>query len=1015
MGTIVDWLTGRRMAVLLLAVLAAACGWKPASLHAVEAPKHILILNSYHQGFAWTDNQMEGILDSLRSSGIEYHVHIEYMDWKRYATGEYLAFFTEGLRYKYSDDSHPVDLVITTDDAALSFAMENRRSIFHQAPVVFSGINRLSLPDIVKETSGVAGVLEEVDPTETVRLAQQLNPALTDVYVVFDNSESGLSTGALVQHKVRAMGFTPIPLNGLTFEQLLDLVGTAGADSVVLMTTYFSDITGKALDYGEAARAISRASRVPVYHLYDYGLNNGAFGGSMLSGKLQGEAAAGLAVRMLKGEDLSGLFLPSPETVRTVFDYEQLKRFNVPLNQVPKSSEIINRPFSFYESYRHLVQGIAAAFAVLLLFIALLITYISRIRRMERKLMANNQELNRLYEELAASEEELRAQFEEISDIKEVLACSEEKFRLAANGSQAVIWDVDLLTNRYFYSDSWYDLLGYERHEIGEETGGWRRIVHPEDMAAVQQAEMRHMTSASPFFDCEIRLRAKNGQYIWFQAKGKGLQDASGRFVRFAGSLIDITERKEYELKLQCSYQELETTYEELAATQEELQDNYNALVDNQNELHRLAYYDTLTGLPNRVSFLFELARFIELDGGTALILYLDIDNFQYINDSMGHSAGDRLIRKVAERLAGLVTERDKLFRLGGDEFIILFMNPRGETTDCADAILEGFREPIRDEDMDAYVSVSIGISRFPGDGHNADELLKNADIAMHQAKEADKGKYSVFTPAMDSSIQERMVIEKNLRGALRQKEFVLYYQPQLDLKSGRVTGFEALIRWNSPQLGFVSPLTFIRVAEDCRLIGPIGEWVLRQACSFIKTVHAQGYPDCGISVNISVMQLIRDDFVSRVLDLLDEAGLAPGMLELEITESVFMESYDKVVGKLNQLASRGVHIALDDFGTGYSSLSYLMRLPIDTLKIDKSFIQPAPGMGNRESLSDSIIMIGHRLGLRVVAEGVETEEQLHRLRESGCDQIQGYLISRPIPEAEVLRFLQQFPASPKL
>jgi diguanylate cyclase (GGDEF)-like protein/PAS domain S-box-containing protein len=1003
--------------IALLLVILVSTGWlKTERLHAEEDSRHILILNSYHKGLAWTDDQTDGFLETIKGAGKPHHIHVEYLDWKRHPTDRNQSLFLAGLQYKYRNMNHPIDLIYATDDAALDFAMKYRRDILHNAPVVFSGINRVSLDTIIKDIPDAAGVIEDVDPTETIRTALKITPTLSKVYVVFDNSESGTSTGKLVQDKIRSFNLEPIPLNNLSIDQLLQFVGDIGPDSIILMTTYFSDGLGRAVEFDQIAKALSQASNVPVYHLYDFGLHNGAFGGSMLSGKLQGAGAAGIAVRILEGETLSSRVMLSPQTVRKAFDYEQLKRFKVPLSKLPKDSTLINKPFSFYETYRTLVIAVISAFMVLFMFIAVLFHYIRRIRRMDRRLTANNLELTRLYAELSASEEELRLQLDEISVMKESLAQSEERFRLATDASQAVIWDADLKANRYYYSDSWYELSGYERDEIGETTGSLHAIIHPDDIPGMKQAEADHAAGLTPFFNCELRLRAKDGPYIWFHCKGMGLKGNDGQHIRMAGSLIDITASKEYEFKLHSSYQELESTYEELTATQEELQTNYDALVENQTELHRLAYYDMLCGIPNRLSLLFEVERFIEFNNSsTADILYLDIDHFKYINDTVGHSAGDRLIKKVAERLTLLVPDGDMIFRLGGDEFVILVKEPRGETVCYADALIEGFKEPIQDNGVDSYVSVSIGISRYPRDGSSADELLKNADIAMNHAKDTGRGKYSVYIPAMDASYQERMVIEKQLRGALKQNEFVLYYQPQLHLQSGRITGFEALIRWNNPILGFVSPLSFIKVAEDCRLIGPIGEWVLHKACSFIRSVHEQGYGDCTISVNISVIQLIQDEFVDMVLRTLQDEGLASRYLEIEITESVFMESYEKVIEKLNVLASHGIQIALDDFGTGYSSLSYLMKLPITTLKIDKSFIHQSPGNGSDKSLSDSIVLIGHRIGLHVVAEGVETEEQLRYLNDSGCDSIQGYLISKPLPEPDVIHFLKSFPSNPAL
>lgn len=962
--------------VLLLALVVQSWIY-PGAGKAEEAPKNILVINSYHTGFPWTEDQTEGFLEEIRSSGIPFSYSVEYLDWKHYPTGQNLANFRDNLKYKYS--GVPLDLVLCTDDAALEFAMDHRKDILNDAPIVFSGVNRLSLSNLVRDSRNTAGIIEDVDPTETIKLALTVNPSLTTVQLLYDNSESGASTGKLVAEEIesRFPSLEVVPLNNLSYEQLLGYVHTLPSDHIVLMTTYSSDGLGRTLEFTDAADAVSRSSSVPVYHTYDFSLGHGAFGGSMLSGSIQGKSAAQLGIKMLKGTHTEGHDYYPQHTLRTVLDYEQLKRFRIPLPSIPEGIEIINRPTSFYQDHLVLVWSTASAFAALIAFIALLIYYITRIRRVEKS-----------------------------------LARSEERFRLAANGSHAVIWDVDLETNRYFFSDSWYELLGYSRGELNETSGGWRTIVHPEDSAIVDQAIKDHLQGKTVYFQCEIRFKAKNGEFEWFEARAKAMAglESERRFIRFAGSLIHITDRKEYELKLYNSYQELETTYEELTATQEELQENYDAMVENQTELHRLAYYDSLSGMPNRVSLLEQLDEWMQNNRNKPIsILFLDIDNFKFVNDTLGHTAGDELIRKVSERLCLLADKEDTLFRLSGDEFVVLVKQAPRDTAAYASALIEGFKDPIGIKDTDLYVSISIGIACYPRDGMDREELLKNADIAMHKAKENGKGRALEYNPSMVEDFNSRLIIETHLRGALRNEEFMLYYQPQVHLESGSITGFEALIRWNSPALGFVSPLAFIKVAEDCRLIGPIGEWVLRKACSFLKELHSGGYPACTISVNVSVIQLIQDHFVETVMAVLQEAGLSPEFLELEITESIFMESYEKAIEKLHILKASGVRIALDDFGTGYSSLSYLMQLPITTLKIDKSFVDRVPGSKGDKSLTEAIIMIGHRIGLEVVAEGVETDDQLDYLKRSSCDFVQGYRISKPIPGQDVLPFMEKY------
>jgi EAL domain-containing protein (putative c-di-GMP-specific phosphodiesterase class I) len=319
---------------------------------------------------------------------------------------------------------------------------------------------------------------------------------------------------------------------------------------------------------------------------------------------------------------------------------------------------------------------------------------------------------------------------------------------------------------------------------------------------------------------------------------------------------------------------------------------------------------------------------------------------------------------------------------------------------------MRSFRKSFLIGESNLYVSASIGISFYPEDGETTEEILKNADVAMYRAKEEGKSTFVVYDKSMHTAFNERMNIEKHLRSAMNNNEFELHYQPQVQIDTGLISGFEALIRWNSPVLGFVSPLSFIKIAEDSRLIIYIGEWVLREACKFMHGIHQLTGIPYKISVNISIIQLLQDDFVEVVLDSLEESGLAASNLELEITESIFMESFESTVSKLEFLKSRGIRIALDDFGTGYSSLSYLQQLPISTLKMDKIFIDSLADKAFSESFVQTIIILGHKMGLDVVAEGVEDASQLAFLKESNCDKVQGYLISRPVPQRKVIDLL---------
>ncbi|MNO24525.1 Cyclic di-GMP phosphodiesterase Gmr [compost metagenome] len=481
---------------------------------------------------------------------------------------------------------------------------------------------------------------------------------------------------------------------------------------------------------------------------------------------------------------------------------------------------------------------------------------------------------------------------------------------------------------------------------------------------------------------------------------------------------------KRIEKKLDLAYRDrvsahenLEAAYEEITATEEELRQQYDQLIENQQKLalneermHYLAYHDLLTGLPNKLAFYENGPHILDLNT-TAALLFIDIDYFKYVNDTMGHEFGDRLIVKVSERLVSLVGSSGEVYRFAGDEFIVLLYatENRQNITNVASLIIAGFKDAIEMDDSLLHVSLSIGISTYPEHGSHIMELLKCADIAMYKAKDAGKGQIIVFDQPLNDTFTERMNIEKQLYQALEKNELDVFYQPQIDLTQNRVTGLEALMRWNSPTLGMVPPDKFIKIAEDSHLIIPLGAWVLRTACTFLKSLHEQGLSHLTMSVNISMLQLLQSDFNELVLDTLQASGLEPEYLELEITESVLVESYEYVSSKLTELRAHNIKIALDDFGTGYSSLSYLTHMPISTLKIDKSFIDSIRTGTHQAVLVEQIIMIGKRMNMCVIAEGVERTVQLDYLQEQGCDKIQGYLFSKPQSAQSVKELLTEW------
>lgn len=478
---------------------------------------------------------------------------------------------------------------------------------------------------------------------------------------------------------------------------------------------------------------------------------------------------------------------------------------------------------------------------------------------------------------------------------------------------------------------------------------------------------MRIVKARGSISGFESQVYRKNGDVIWISENARAVFDGAGNVLHYEGTVEDVTERRLY-----------------------------------QTRIEQQANYDTLTGLANRslLNDRLQQAIFTAASYGTRLaVVFVDLDRFKFINDSLGHHVGDQLLKEMAERFKTCVREFDTVARLGGDEFVLLIngqSGPDGVATGM-ERMLEVISKPWRTVQGEFEVTCSIGVALYPDDGEDATTLLKHADSAMYRAKEHGRNNFQFFTNELNQLMKERFELENNLRRALDRGQFELLYQPRVDLATRKVIGCEALIRWQLPGRGVVSPSRFIPVAEEIGLIAPIGRWVLHTACAQNKAWQDSGFEPCVVSVNVSPRQFRRDDLVETIREVLADTRLEPRYLEIELTENMVMHDAARMVQMLYAIKRLGVQIAVDDFGTGYSSLSYLKRFPVDRLKVDRSFVQDIAVDADDAAIVRTIIALGHNLGLKVVAEGVETEEQIAFLSANACDELQGYYFSQPI------------------
>jgi diguanylate cyclase (GGDEF)-like protein/PAS domain S-box-containing protein len=549
----------------------------------------------------------------------------------------------------------------------------------------------------------------------------------------------------------------------------------------------------------------------------------------------------------------------------------------------------------------------------------------------------------------------------------------EQVYKLISEASNDGIWYWNMSNGKRNISYDWYKELGINL-EIFSDINTWDKIVHPDDLEKAKKTLDDCITGITSSFESIYRIRTIRGEYRWIISRGKVLKNADGKPCLMAGAHIDITNKKIKDDKIKY-----------------------------------LAYYDTLTGLPNRAYLLEQLSRNLDTNDKIALIV-MDVDNFKSVNDSVGFLIGDSILKQVGLRLSRAITKNDFIARLSGDEFAVILNNVDNneDIIERANLVKDCFNEPFIAENNIHQLSISLGIAVSPYDGVDSKDLLKNADTAMYKVKNMCKNSISFFTQDMKEEFLKRINIEKQLKSALENNEFKLFYQPQFDMKTGKIRGFEALLRWINSKLGLVSPMTFIPIAEEIGIINEIGEWVLKEACNQYKKWNCEYSFNGIISVNISPIQLKTHNFYDIVHNILKETGIKSGCLELEITENLFIDALDSAKMLLNELIGLGVRISLDDFGTGYSSLSYLKSLPIDTLKIDKSFIKNTTYTGVEREITRSVIDLVRKIGLETIAEGVENDKQLNFLYQSLCDNIQGFLTGKPMPAELVVDIIKE-------
>ena len=558
---------------------------------------------------------------------------------------------------------------------------------------------------------------------------------------------------------------------------------------------------------------------------------------------------------------------------------------------------------------------------------------------------------------------------------------TQERYELVLRGTNDGIWDWNLISNEIYYSPRWKSVLGYDENHIASVLDEWFERVHHDDIDRLKQQIVLHLSGKTPFLENEHRILCSDREYRWVLCRGMAIRDDRDNAYRIAGSITDIDKIKKVN-----------------------------------SQLLKAVFHDELTGLPNRKNLNHVLEKLLSTRSASRRnrfgLLFLDLDRFKQINDSLGHNVGDRLLVIVAQRLQLAIRLSDTVFRLGGDEFIVLLKdtNHIEELLHVVDRISEAIAKPIQVDGHEIFTSTSIGVVFCQGQYSDADSILRDADIAMYEAKAKPELQYAIFDSDMHAKVSTRMKLETELRHALTNEEFILHYQPIYACGRSNYIGCEALVRWDCPHDGIRGPGRFIDVAEDAGLIIPISDFVLHQSCRQIKEWTDSGIVSDSfyINVNISPKYIAQPSFDDKVLSIFDLYGIDASKIRLEITENLFLKDRDMASSKLQKLRNDGIKIYIDDFGTGYSSLSYLQNLPIDALKIDKSFVSKLLTDPINSQIVEVVLKLAQAMNIDAIAEGVETLQQYEHLRDLGCELMQGYFFSKPCSADEFSRELSK-------
>lgn len=928
-----------------------------------DETKKILFISSYSESYATVPDHIKGI---QRALGDRATLDIEYMDTKRLDIAENIGLFYELMKFKVKN-LPTYDAVIVGDDTALQFVMNRKDELFPQIPIVFFGINNWESGRKAAEDPLVTGILEKFSLVETINVAKSFKPEATKVVAIVDSTLTGQGDQNqfnVTQAAFPDMEFSLLNVSAYTFEEFSTILETLNDDTILLFLSMSQDKTGTYMNMTDEYAFIKEHTNIPVYNATFGGVGEGLMGGKLIDYEAFGKISGDLVMEILGGKPIKSIDVIEETPYYYIFDYELINQFDIDKRLIPAGSVLVNKEENPLEKY----WGILISIAIIVIFLSLvtLILIVDNLKRrtIQKALSESNEKLKATYFELEEKDAELRNQYEIIKGNAIESGILNQKYAIATEITNSAVWELNLTNSEIMISDNFSQIVN---QKISKKENVFALMDLLLDQAAKKQlsdAIVAYQDGEISEINIQVPIMTGEQGKKWLLIRGRGIKRENEAVKQLHGIMMDTTKMKE--------------------------QEDY---------IKYLASHDYLTKLPNRMSFLNQLAKELEAGNSGAVFLF-DIDNFKGINDTQGHVYGDELLKVIAERLKTNVDKKMFAARLGGDEFLILIKNTNNheETEAYAKKLIAVFDESFRLERKENYISISMGITCFPEDGTNLEQLIMYADTAMYSVKHRDKNNYAFYHNEMKKNIDSRVMIEEILRKALKNDGFKLVYQPQVDLKTGKIDGFEALLRLKEHA---IRPDQFIPIAEETGLIVKIGRWVAKEAIEQLVRWQDKGLGEKKMAINFSSKQLKDRDFIKYLENLLLANNVKTELIEIEITESILLENNKETMNFLHELKAAGFKIALDDFGTGYSSLHYLTYIPVDKVKLDKSINDKFLNLENNKVM-DSLIFLAHSLNLKITAEGIEVWGKYLRLKDGGCDYIQGYLFSKPLEPADV-------------